>query len=96
MVPNVSKLKKLNSDGTNSRKSTELISNTEILPEKSIKNKSINRKTESDTRTRNRLSSLKNMVLLFYGTTPGFIIELTCCWQQTEIQLDNTTIGQFN
>jgi len=65
MVPNVSKLKKLNSDGTNSRKSTELISNTEILPEKSIKNKSINRKTESDTRTRNRLSSLKTWFYYF-------------------------------
>jgi len=96
MALSVSRLKKLNKEGTNSRKSNELISGTETRPKKSIKNESISRKTKSDTITRNRFSILKNMVLLFYDNTPDFIIELTCCCQQTEIQLGNTTIGQFN
>jgi len=96
MALSVNRLKKLNNEGTNSRKSTELISGTETRPKKSIKNESINRKTKSDTITRNRLSTLKNMVLLFYGNKPDFIIELTRCSQQTDRQFAKTTIGRFN
>jgi len=96
MALSVNRLKKLNNEGTNSRKSTELISGTETRPKKSIKNESINRKTKSDTIIRNRLSILKNMVLLFYDNKPDFIIELIYCSQQTDRQFAKTTIGQFS
>ena len=96
MALSVSRLKKLNNEGTNSRKSTELISGTETRPKKSIKNESISRKTKRDTITRNRFSTLKNMVLLFYDNTPDFIIELIRCSQQTDGQFANTIIGQFS